>query len=317
MKISFPSSILKLLPTYGNELPQFEFRLNNLKIANQDLKLNHKLLVLNKSTTVEATMSNDSFDFQFIIPNLVRELKDQHEQNNRAAFFNFELLKYEFNYTQMPPLTMNSHWKSNSIDRTIELNLVYLKNFRKNLLQVNFMIIMPMKMEDDNSNVYKITPSKYEPNALVQETKDGKIQILWRFPSINSNGELKIKFTIANESSPSDSPIDIKILEKFYQQVYAKFNMDSDTLSELKFNILSTNYRLSLLKETITSGKYFATYEDTSLQQQHQQQQMMNKDVSSTSMSLTSTSMSTDQNIIKQNIIVNQIDSKVSESLLI
>lgn len=46
-------------------------------------------------------------------------------------------------------------------------------------------------------------------------------------------------------------------LEHFYQPVYAKFHVENETLSKVKFDILSPNYKLSLLKERIESGKYF------------------------------------------------------------
>ncbi len=41
MKISFPYAIIKILDL---ELPLLEFKLRNLQIANQDLKINNKLL---------------------------------------------------------------------------------------------------------------------------------------------------------------------------------------------------------------------------------------------------------------------------------
>ena len=52
--------------------------------------------------------------------------------------------------------------------------------------------------------------------------------------------------------------------EKFYQPVYAKFHVDNTTLSQVKFEILSANYKLSLLKERIESGKYFCNNDQTS-----------------------------------------------------
>ena len=54
------------------------------------------------------------------------------------------------------------------------------------------------------------------------------------------------------------------LLEKFYQPVYAKFHVDNTTLSQVKFEILSANYKLSLLKERIESGKYFCNNDQTS-----------------------------------------------------
>jgi hypothetical protein len=47
------------------------------------------------------------------------------------------------------------------------------------------------------------------------------------------------------------------VLEKYFQPVYVKFHVDNETLSKVKFDILSSNYKLSLLKERIESGKYF------------------------------------------------------------
>ena len=75
MKISFPFAILKLLAI---ELPQLEFRLSNLQIANQDLKINNQLI----SNT---SLLDEDLKFKFINPNLVRELRQQHEQNKQAA----------------------------------------------------------------------------------------------------------------------------------------------------------------------------------------------------------------------------------------
>lgn len=266
MKISFPFAILKLLAI---ELPQLEFRLSNLHIANQDLKINNQLLnrtsadssnqsfvsavssassppQLNNSSTSSSSINSltESLQFQFVTQNLITELKQQHQQNKMAAFFNFELLKYEFKYSNTP-LVLNARWTSNPDESTIELTLDYVFNFRKNLSQVNFMIVMPINKSNE-----KISLVKSEPTAMVQETEN-KLQILWQLSSINSNGKIKAKFSIVSKESSNIS------LEKFYQPVYAKFHVDNETLSQVKFDILSSSYKLSLLKEKIESGKYF------------------------------------------------------------
>lgn len=53
-------------------------------------------------------------------------------------------------------------------------------------------------------------------------------------------------------------------LEQYYQPVYAKFHVENETLSKVKFDILSPNYKLSLLKERIESGKYFCNNDQSS-----------------------------------------------------
>ena len=240
MKISFPFAILKLLAI---ELPQLEFRLSNLQIANQDLKINNQLI----SNT---SLLDEDLKFKFINPNLVRELRQQHEQNKQAAFFNFELLKYELKYVQAAPLILNADWSKNDDEKTVSLNLDYIFSFRKNLSQVNFMIVM------SNSPTAKIHLAKSEPNALVQETEN-KLQVLWQISTLNSNGNLKAKFSITDSST---KPVN---LEQYFQPIYAKFHVDNETLSQLKFEITSPNYKLSLLKSKIETGKYFCNYDQS------------------------------------------------------
>ncbi len=150
MKISFPYAVLKML-TVGAELPQLGFNLSQLLIANQDLKLNQQLLTKSSQlggSTATATKiddeENNNLNFEFIMPSLSTELKQQHAQNKQAAFFNFELLKYEFKAGQQPPLTLNATWSKDTEAGTIELSLDYALTFRKQLSQVNFMLIMPL-----------------------------------------------------------------------------------------------------------------------------------------------------------------------------
>ena len=213
MKISFPFAILKMLAI---ELPQLEFKLSNLHIANQDLKINGQLLTrtntdssnqsfvsalssvnspqLNNSGSSSSSNNSlsDSLQFQFVTQNLITELKKQHQQNKQAAFFNFELLKYEFKYSSTP-LILNAQWTCNYDDKTIELNLEYSFSFRKNLSQVNFMIVMPTPKA--SGQYEKISLVKSDPNAMVQET-ESKMQVLWQIPSVNANGNIKAKFLI-------------------------------------------------------------------------------------------------------------------------
>ncbi len=272
MKVSFPFAILKLLAI---ELPVLEFRLNNLQIANQDLKVNNQLLTLgapsqqssfemfaNSSIGSNTSMnaSANSLDFKFIMANLTSELKQQHQQNKLAAFFNFELLKYEFKYTNTP-LTLEAKWSSNPSENTVELNMNYLFNFRKHLSQVNFMLVLPV------SNQYKVQLVSSEPKVLVQEA-DSKLQVLWQLATVNKSGNITAKFSVQHKSPLEQNQPSIN-LEQFYQPVYAKFHVDNETLSQVKFDILSPNYKLSLLKEKIESGKYFCNYD----QQQQQSQQ--------------------------------------------
>lgn len=246
MKISFPFAILKLIAI---ELPQLEFRLSQLQIANQDLKINNQLLNRSGGSTGG---DFENLTFQFINANLIGELKQQHQQNKLAAFFNFELLKYEFKYgaSTPPPLVINANWSSNPAEpNTFELNFDYLFNFRKQLAQVNFMVILPPGV-DDNGQPVRASLVSSEPSALTQEN-DNKLQVLWQTPMINANGRMRAKFSLA---SPTSS------LEQFYQPIYTKFHIDNETLSQVKFQILSPNYKLSLLKEKIETGRFFFSF---------------------------------------------------------
>ena len=249
MKISFPFAILKLLAL---ELPQLEFRLSNLHIANQYLKINNQLLT-------NTSLFDEDLTFKFISANLVRELKQQHQQNKQAAFFNFELLKYEFKYAQSAPLVLNANWSHNTDENTVELNLDYTFSFRKHLSQVNVMIVMPL------TATAKVHLKKSEPPALIQESEN-KLQVLWQMAALTSSGRLTAKFSVTDTANPIN-------LEQFYQPVYAKFHVDNETLSQVKFDITSPNYKLSLLKAKIETGKYFCNYDQSQPQTQQQQQQ--------------------------------------------
>jgi hypothetical protein len=146
MKISFPYAVLKML-TVGAELPQLAFNLSQLQIVNQDLKLNQQLLAksnVNGAVTTEDEAESANLNFEFIMPSLSSELRQQHANNKQAAFFNFELLKYEFKAGQQPPLTLNATWTKDTEAGTVELSLDYAVTFRKQLSQVNFMLIMPL-----------------------------------------------------------------------------------------------------------------------------------------------------------------------------
>ena len=257
MKISFPYAILRLVI---NELPLLEFQLKQLQIANQDLKINNQLLI---RSALDSSPNFDNLHFQFLMANLSKELKLQHQQNKQAAFFNFELLKYEFKYSTTP-LVLDARWSSNETDSIIELDIDYTFNFRKNLSQVNFMAVVPF-------GSLKVTLIKSEPNALAQEN-DNKLQVLWQVASLNSNGHLSAKFSV---SSNNGTQITNALLDQLHQPIYVKFHVDNETLSQVKFDILSSNYKLSLMKERIETGKYFCNNEPSQTPQQQQQQQQL------------------------------------------
>ena len=75
------------------------------------------------------------------------------------------------------------------------------------------------------------------------------------------------------QTKPSSKNLPESNYEQFYQPVYAKFHIDNETLSQVKFQILSPNYKLSLLKEKVETGKYFCNY-DQQQNQQHLQPQL-------------------------------------------
>ena len=251
MKISFPYAVLRLL---SNDLPLLQFQLSQLQIANQDLKINNQLL-----TQQNPSSTFDNLQFSFLMGNLTKELKLQHQQNKQAAFFNFELLKYEFKYSTTP-LILNANWSIDESDSSVSLTLEYTFNFRKSLSQVNFMLMMPFLQQS------KVSLVKSEPNALIQET-DNKLQVLWQISALNSNGILNAKFNIATNSNIE---ITRSFLEQFHQPIYVKFHVDNETLSQVKFEVLSANYKVSLMKERIETGKYFCNNEPSQQQQQQQ-----------------------------------------------
>ena len=251
MKISFPYAILKLLPL---ELSLLEFNLKNLNILNQDLKLNTQLLEKNDSLFTDM----DEFNFRFKTQNLVSELKAQHQLNKMAAFFNFELLKYEFRYLkEEAPLVLDAKWSSNFDEQTIELVLDYTFTYGKSIGQCNFMVLMPMTVRPDGQNEFSIGLDSSEPSALVnKQDKEGRTQILFQIGAVSTNGKVSAKFRVSEANGNK-----LDNLEQLYQPVYTKFHIDNDTLSNVKFKITSANYKLSLLKERIESGKYFCDYD--------------------------------------------------------
>jgi hypothetical protein len=239
MKISFPFAILKLLSI---ELPQLEFSLSNLPLTDD--------LIINKSLIQQTA----PLKFVFDSVNLIKELKEQHQKNKQAAFFNFELLKYELKYTQSPPLLLYSQWHSfQHIDEKlfeIEFTLEYTFQHTKKFTSIQFMLIL-----NNNPIEYQLKLINSEPIVISQEN-DMKLQLLWQQTNLNSSGKLNAKFSI----NFIDSTKMIDQLDTLTQQpVYVKFQIDNDTLSHVKCDVLSSNYKISLLKEKIESGKYFCT----------------------------------------------------------
>lgn len=251
MKVSFPYAILKLLPF---ELSLLEFNLKHLNILNQDLKLNTQLLEKNESLFTDM----DEFNFRFKTQNLVSELKAQHQLNKMAAFFNFELLKYEFRYLKdEAPLVLDAKWSANFDEQTIELVLDYKFSYGKSIGQCNFMVLMPMVVKPDGHREFRICLESSEPSALVnKQDKEGRNQVLFQIGAVNMNGKVSAKFRVSETNGNKLDP-----LEQLFQPVYTKFHIDNDTLSNVKFKITSANYKLSLLKERIESGKYFCDYD--------------------------------------------------------
>lgn len=287
MKISFPFAILKMLAI---ELPQLEFRLSQLQIANQDLKINNQLLrrrqphAQQSSTdlpfeSTQANSSNDDLSYEFIGPHLTHELKQQHQANKQAAFFNFELLKYEFKYattsSQPPPLVLNAAWScANPSDHMFELTLDYSFNFRKNLSQANFMVILPLTVvwSDQMCKISLVKSELSQNTTPMTQENENKLQVLWQIGSINSSSRITARFQLTapgGEKPSSTSTITSTSYEQFYQPVYAKFHIDNETLSQVKLQLLSPNYKLSLLREKVETGKYFCNYDPQQQQQQH------------------------------------------------
>lgn len=250
MKISFPFAILKFIST---ELPQLEFRLSNFQTSlEQDLVVNSQLI------TKSLNESKQQHQYQFNTINLLKELKEQHQQNKQAAFFNFELLKYEFKYVDTAPLLLNATWSCKIINQNhIELrfNLDCTHNYAgKSLQNVNLMLVLSQQL-----NIYKIQihQQSTEPKCLIQENEQ-KIQILWQLAQFIKSENFSAKFIV--KITDKESFITANTLETICSQpLYCKFHVDNDTLSRVKFDILSMNYKLSLLREKIESGKYFCT----------------------------------------------------------
>jgi hypothetical protein len=126
------------------------------------------------SSTSQQSIADD-LAFQFIGTQLVHELKQQHQQNKQAAFFNFELLKYEFKYTTPIPIVLNANWTCEPSECSFELGFDYVFNFRKHLSQANFMVILPLTVTWADQPC-KIVLTRSEPIALTQEN-DNKLQV--------------------------------------------------------------------------------------------------------------------------------------------
>ena len=93
------------------------------------------------------------------------------------------------------------------------------------------------------SNQYKVQLVSSEPKVLVQEA-DGKLQVLWQLATVNKSGNITAKFSVQHKNIMEPNQAQPINLEQFYQPVYAKFHVDNETLSQVKFDILSPNYKL-------------------------------------------------------------------------
>ncbi len=245
MKISFPLAILKFMTI--NDLPNLEFELKSLNLQSHDDALAYnKQLLISDATKPQC--------YQFNVVNLVKELKEQYQSNKHAAFFNFELLKYDFKCMDEPPMFLNSNWSYTHVNNAqveLNFNLEFIMNYKQShLSNVNFMLSLIQQ-----AGKYNLSVNTSDPKAQIQIT-DEKFQVLWQFLNLNKSDQLNLKIFL-NIVNPNAITVDEAIKFVCEQPLYVKFHIDNQTLSGVKLDVLSSSYKLSLVKKRIESGKYF------------------------------------------------------------
>eukprot|EP00794_Sanderia_malayensis_P007862 gene7862-8712_t len=235
MTVSFPSTIIPVLVSQPAPIP-LTFDISGTSSLEQIFP--NKALVERESQL----SGGDTMCFKFNMQALSSYLKKQSEQS-AASFYNIDIIKYQVRSAGVKtiPLQLRPFWRCDP--KTTDLKIDYELNHSC------------MKPPSDLSNVSVVVPvdggveiMHSKPSA----TWSGENQrAVWKLPVLSPNsdnkgiGSLRARFEVSKGPS---TPVPIAI----------QFSCDTSTISNVKFELKSSAYKLSLVKRKFTTGKYLA-----------------------------------------------------------
>ncbi|XP_038048437.1 F-BAR domain only protein 2-like isoform X2 [Patiria miniata] len=241
LMLSFPAGIIQALTS--NPSPAvLSFRVKNSDRLEQVLP--NKQLITNDTSQ----STSDSQAYSFNMSNLVLLLKRQAEKNVAASYFNVDILKYQVKVEpegRSTPLHLVSYWKCEPTTTDVRIDFAY------NSSAVDQAVDQAVPL----SNVTLIVP--VDGGVTVMQSKPAATwsaeskRALWKIGDISASSESGLSGSIRAKFELTEGPSKPATLA-------VQFSSDGTTLSGLDIELLTTSYRLSLVKKRFTTGKYLS-----------------------------------------------------------
>ncbi|XP_022107657.1 F-BAR domain only protein 2-like isoform X2 [Acanthaster planci] len=237
LMLSFPAGIIQALTS--NPSPAvLSFKVKNSDRLEQVLP--NKQLITNDSSQT----TSDSQAYSFNMSNLVTLLKRQAEKNVAASYFNVDILKYQVKVEpegRSTPLHLISYWKCEPSTTDVRIDYAYNSSAVDQAVPLsNVTLIVPV---DGGVTVMQSKPAA----TWSAESK----RALWKIGDISPNSESGLSGSIRAKFELTEGPSKPATLA-------VQFSSDGTTLSSLDIELLTTSYRLSLVKKRFATGKYLS-----------------------------------------------------------
>ncbi|XP_028403535.1 F-BAR domain only protein 2-like isoform X2 [Dendronephthya gigantea] len=232
--VSFPASAITSLSS-RDEPPVLTFAITGSGLLENVLP--NKSLIASD----EPAEDRDAKYFKFKMPALTAHLKKLAEQG-QAPYYNIDILKYQVQHNiPLLPLALSCYWKCE--EKTTDVRLDY--QYSPSCLSVasplhNVSVVVPV-----NGGV-EIMQSK----PMAKWSKEHN-KALWQIQELSNNSE-------GQGSNSLRARFDLKDGPSTAQTIAVQFQCNGSTLSKIDFQLNTDNYKLSLVKRKIVTGKYMA-----------------------------------------------------------
>lgn len=231
--VSFPASILPLIYDTENA-PLLSFLVRGTSCLEQILP--NKALINSKGQL----SGGDGVSYDFNMASLADHLKKQSEQGS-STYYNIDIIKYEVktNGFSTTPLQLCSYWKCDKEATDLRVDYRYNPACMSSPCSIyNVSVLVPVNGE--------VTIMQSKPSATWSAEHQ---RALWKLQEVSSStesqGSLRARFDLSQgPSTPS--------------RIAVQFACNGATISRLNFELKSQEYKLSLVKKRVSTGKYMA-----------------------------------------------------------
>ncbi|XP_027756363.1 F-BAR domain only protein 2-like [Empidonax traillii] len=233
MTLSFPSGIIKVFTSKPSSAVLC-FRVKNTSKLEQILP-NAQLVYSDQSQS-----DSSSKDFWMNMQAIIVYLKKLSEHNPSASYYNVDVLKYQVssNGIQSTPLNLATYWKCNASTTDVRVDYKYNpESMNVPSMLSNVQVVVPV--DGGVTNMQSLPPAKWNTDQM---------KAYWKISSISEksenggSGSLRAKFELSEGPS---KPATLAV----------QFISEGSTLSGIDVELVSTGYRLSLLKKRFATGK--------------------------------------------------------------